>query len=117
MRVLLVEDEETLAATIQLMLRAEKCEVVTAALGDDGLRLAGKGDHDIILLDLNLPDMSAADKDEPIARIHAIVRRPAEQVEAVVRCGDLTVRLAAKTAEIAREPAPLTGKDFAMLEI
>ena len=37
MRVLLVEDEPTLAQSIELMLRSERFEVVTAALGEEGL--------------------------------------------------------------------------------
>src|SRR5439155_3490477 len=56
-------------------------------------------------------------KDELIARIHAIVRRSAEQAEAVVQCGDLAVRLGAKRAEIAGKPVNLTGKEYAMLEL
>src|SRR3954451_320554 len=58
MRVLLVEDEPTLAQSIELMLRSENFEVATAALGEEGLRLARSHEHEIILLDLNLPDMS-----------------------------------------------------------
>ena len=56
-------------------------------------------------------------KDELIARIHAIVRRSTEQAEAVVRCGDLAVRLGVKRAEIAGNDVKLTGKEYAMLEI
>src|ERR671911_1310906 len=61
MRVLLVEDEPTLAQSIELMLRSETFEVVTAVLGQEGLSHAQTGTHDIILLDLNLPDMSGYD--------------------------------------------------------
>ena len=55
--------------------------------------------------------------DELIARIHAVVRRSAEQKEAVVRCGDLVLRLGAKRAEIAGKPVNLTSKEYAILEI
>ena len=58
MRVLLVEDEAAFAQTLELMLRSEAFEVVAAALGEEGLRLAKADEHDIIVLDLNLPDMS-----------------------------------------------------------
>ena len=61
MRVLLIEDEPTLAQSIELMLRSEKFDVTLAALGEDGLSLAREGAHDIVLLDLNLPDMSGYD--------------------------------------------------------
>src|SRR3954451_23431802 len=56
-------------------------------------------------------------REELVARIHAVVRRSAEEAEAVVRCGDLTVRLGMKRAEIARKPVPLTGKEYAVLEL
>ena len=61
MRVLLIEDEPTLAHSIELMLRSEKFDVVLAALGEDGISLAQTGLHDLVLLDLNLPDMSGYD--------------------------------------------------------
>ena len=58
MRVLLIEDEPALAQIIELMLRSEKLDVIIAGLGESGLALAQADAHDIILLDLNLPDMS-----------------------------------------------------------
>ena len=45
MRVLLIEDEPTLAHSIELMLRSEKFDVVLAALGEDGISLAETGSH------------------------------------------------------------------------
>src|SRR3954469_20056641 len=160
MRILLTEDELTLAQSIELMLRSESFEVITASLGEDGLSLARSQEYEIILLDLNLPDMSGYEvlrslrtarvttpvlilsgldgidskvkglgfgaddyltkpfhNDELVARIHAIVRRSAEQAEAVVHCGDQVVRLGMKRAEIAGKPVTLTGKEYAMLEL
>ena len=57
MRVLLIEDEPTTAKAIELMLEAEGFNVYTTDLGEEGLDLAKLYDYDIILLDLNLPDM------------------------------------------------------------
>ena len=51
-----------------------------------------------------------------VARIHAVVRRSQGHAESVVQVGDLTVNLDAKTAEIAGERVPLTGKEYQMLE-
>jgi two-component system cell cycle response regulator CtrA len=160
MRVLLIEDELTLAQSIELMLRPANIELATTDLGEEGLKLAVGREHDIILLDLNLPDMSGYEvlrslrasrvktpvlilsglagienkvkglgfgaddyltkpfhKDELVARIHAIVRRSAEHVEAVVHCGDLAVRMEAKKAEIAGKPVYLTTKEYGILEL
>jgi len=61
MRVLLIEDEPTTAKAIELMLTAQSFTVDTTDLGEDGLNLGKLYDYDIILLDLNLPDMHAYD--------------------------------------------------------
>ena len=58
MRVLLIEDEPTTARAIELMLTAEGFNVYSTDLGEEGLDLGKLYDYDIILLDLNLPDMS-----------------------------------------------------------
>ena len=119
MRVLLIEDDSATAQSIELMLKLDSFNVYTTDLGEEGVDLGKIYDYDIILLDLNLPDMSGFDvlrklrvskvttpililsglaaiedkikglgfgaddymtkpfhKDELVARIHAIVRRP-----------------------------------------
>ena len=58
MRVLLIEDDSTTARSIELMLKAERLNVYTTDLGEEGIDLGKIYDYDIILLDLNLPDMS-----------------------------------------------------------
>jgi two-component system cell cycle response regulator CtrA len=58
MRVLLIEDDASTARSIELMLKSEGFNVYTTDLGEEGVDLGKVYDHDIILLDLNLPDMS-----------------------------------------------------------
>jgi two-component system, cell cycle response regulator CtrA len=58
MRVLLVEDDGATAHSIELMLKSESFNVYTTDLGEEGVDLGKLYDYDIILLDLNLPDMS-----------------------------------------------------------
>ncbi len=58
MRVLLVEDDSATAQSIELMLKSESFNVYTTDLGEEGVDLGRLYDYDIVLLDLNLPDMS-----------------------------------------------------------
>lgn len=58
MRILLVEDDRTTSRSIELMLTHANLNVFCTDLGEDGIDLAKLYDYDLILLDLNLPDMS-----------------------------------------------------------
>jgi two-component system cell cycle response regulator CtrA len=160
MRVLLIEDDSSTAQSIELMLKSEGFNVYTTDLGEEGVDLGKLYDYDIILLDLNLPDMpgyevlkmlrvakigtpvlilsgtadidakvrgfgSGADdymtkpfhKDELIARINAIVRRSKGHSQSVIKTGDITVNLDAKTCEVEGQRVHLTGKEYQMLEL
>jgi two-component system cell cycle response regulator CtrA len=57
-RILLVEDDPTTSRSIELMLTHANLNVFCTDLGEDGIDLAKLYDYDLILLDLNLPDMS-----------------------------------------------------------
>ncbi len=61
MRVLLVEDDSATAQSIELMLKSEGFNIYTTDLGEEGVDLGKLYDYDIILLDLNLPDMPGFD--------------------------------------------------------
>ena len=61
MRILLIEDDSTTAQTIELMLKTESFSVYTTNLGEDAIDLGKLYDYDLIILDLNLPDMSGYD--------------------------------------------------------
>ncbi|WP_095589635.1 response regulator transcription factor CtrA [Actibacterium ureilyticum] len=58
MRILLIEDDPTTSKSIELMLTHANLNVYATDLGEDGVDLAKIYDYDLILLDLNLPDMS-----------------------------------------------------------
>ncbi len=58
MRALLIEDDAGVAKSIELMLKVESICVYRTDLGEEGVDLAKIYDYDIVLLDLNLPDMS-----------------------------------------------------------
>jgi two-component system, cell cycle response regulator CtrA len=61
MRLLLIEDDTATAQSVELMLKSESFNIYTTDLGEEGIDLSKIYDYDIILLDLNLPDMSGFD--------------------------------------------------------
>jgi two-component system, cell cycle response regulator CtrA len=58
MRILLVEDDPTTSRSIELMLTHANLNVYCTDMGEEGIDLAKLYDYDLILLDLNLPDMT-----------------------------------------------------------
>ncbi|WP_368343800.1 response regulator transcription factor CtrA [Pelagovum sp. HNIBRBA483] len=58
MRILLVEDDPTTAKSIEMMLTHANLNIYVTDMGEEGLDLAKLYDYDLILLDLDLPDMS-----------------------------------------------------------
>ena len=57
MRILLVEDDPTTSKSVEMMLTSANLNVYATDLGEEGIDLARLYDYDLILLDLNLPDM------------------------------------------------------------
>jgi two-component system cell cycle response regulator CtrA len=160
MRILLVEDDSGTAHSIELMLKSESFNIYTTDLGEEGIDLGKIYDYDIILLDLNLPDMSGFEvlrslrvskvktpililtglaaiedkvrgfgfgaddyltkpfnRNELVARIHAIVRRSKGHAQSVIQIGDLIVNVDAKKVEVNGAPVYLTPKEYKMLEL
>ena len=68
MRVLYVEDDGTVAKSVQLMLESEGHDCDATDSGKRAIELAKRGRYDIILLDIMLPDI---DGYEVIKRLRA----------------------------------------------
>src|SRR5678815_739655 len=61
MRLLLVEDEEKIARLVRRALVAERLSVDVAKNGREGLDLANTYDYDLLILDLQLPELSGSE--------------------------------------------------------
>ena len=58
MRVLLIEDDAAIAQSVVLTLKPEAFHVYSTEMGEEGVDLGKIYDYDVILLDMDLPDMS-----------------------------------------------------------
>ncbi|MEZ5936954.1 MAG: response regulator transcription factor [Hyphomonadaceae bacterium] len=61
MRVLLIEDDDQIARSVELMLKAAGFNVFTTDTGEEGVDLGKVYEYDLIILDLGLPDISGYD--------------------------------------------------------
>ena len=56
-------------------------------------------------------------REELVARIHAIIRRSKGHAQSIIHTGKIAVNLDAKTVEVDGHPVHLTGKEYQMLEL
>jgi len=61
MNILVIEDDAAVRDSIELMLKVHGWEVFGTDSGEDGLSLAQQSAFDLVLLDLNLPDINGMD--------------------------------------------------------
>ncbi len=95
-------------------LRMSKCDTPTLILSgfdaaDNKIKGFGVGADDYLTKPFN--------REELVARIHAIVRRSKGHAQSIIRTGKVAVNLDAKTVESNGHPVHLTGKEYQMLEL
>ena len=73
MRLLLVEDEEKLARLVKRALTSERFSVDVAHTGREGLELAHSYDYDLLILDLQLPELGGGEILRRVRRINSNV--------------------------------------------
>jgi two-component system, cell cycle response regulator CtrA len=61
MRILIVEDEVNVARVLEMRLERAGLKSFSTSLGEEAIELAAIYDYDLIVLDLNLPDMYGGD--------------------------------------------------------
>jgi two-component system, OmpR family, copper resistance phosphate regulon response regulator CusR len=71
MRLLLVEDEEKLARLVKRALTSERFSVDVAHTGREGLDLANTYDYDLLILDLQLPELSGGEVLRRVRRVNS----------------------------------------------
>ncbi len=67
-RILLIEDDESLAINLREVLEEEGMGVTVGTRGDDGLKISSQGEFDVVLTDLRLPGLGGL---ELVRQIHA----------------------------------------------
>lgn len=159
MRILLVEDDRRLAENVGLQLREAGFSVDVVGGGQDALYEAAIYPYDLIVLDLQLPDLDGVEvcralrargtptrilmataRDavedriggletgaddylvkpystrELVARVRALLRRPADSLPATLRVEDLELDTGLREGRRGDRRIPLTTKEFAVLE-
>ena len=125
-RILIIDDEAAIRKFVRIGLNAQRCDVIEAGNGADGLHLVSSRRPDLIVLDLGLPDV---DGQEVIEAIRAVSAAPivvlsvrAEEHEKITALdhgasdyvtkpfsiGELTARIRALLRDRHTGPAPAT---------
>jgi response regulator RpfG family c-di-GMP phosphodiesterase/serine/threonine protein kinase len=83
-RILIVDDESSVRGLCRQILKAEGAEVEVAANGAQALAMTAKGDFDLVLLDVAMPDMNGV---EVLARLRQL---PKSHLKVLMFSGHLT---------------------------
>ncbi len=112
MNVLVVDDDDTLRALLVAELGRLGHAVTAAATGEEGLRLSGQPEPDVVLLDLSLPDRSGL---EVLQRLRE--ERPGVEVVVLTAHGTIDSAIAAMRLgayEFLQKPLALAAIELAL---
>src|SRR6476469_4391264 len=114
-RVLVVDDEPSLAELLASVLRYEGWNVVTAGSGAEAVRTAREFRPDAVVLDIMLPDFNGL---EVMRRLRALLRRAnltRARTEGSLVVGDLTMDEDAREVRRDGDLIDLTATEFELL--
>ena len=117
--VLIVDDEAPLTRTLQLRLGALGYQAATAGCAREALAFAAEHAVDLVLLDVNLPDMSGYQVARQLRRLYApwtlpilmltVNRRPIDQLRGFAHGADAYLTKPFNAAELCGAVARLIG--------
>ncbi|NTV62325.1 MAG: response regulator, partial [Oscillochloris sp.] len=108
-RILLVEDNEVNIVAISDYLQARGYELVIARNGQEALRRAGEQSIDLILMDIQMPEMDGLEATRRLRDIPAYAAVPIIALTALAMPGDRERCLAAGANEYLTKPVSLRG--------
>lgn len=93
MRVLLVEDDQSMVRSLHLMLKSETLNLSCTDNGEEAIELAKVYDHDVIILDIGLPDMTGFD-------VLRALRQAKVQTPVLVLSGNIAIEAKIKSLDL-----------------
>ena len=87
-RVLVIEDHEDNRRIVRDLLTSAGYEIVEAATGEDGVRLAETQPPDLILMDIDLPDIDGYEATRRLRELPALRSVPVVAVTSYALSGD-----------------------------
>jgi two-component system phosphate regulon response regulator PhoB len=102
--VLIVDDEPTVVELVRVTLEDDRVSVIAATSGADALALAAEAQPDLILLDVNLPDLSGLEVCRRLRREPSFAGSRIVMLTAAAQREDVNRGLAAGADEYLTKP-------------
>ena len=107
-RLLVVEDSDAVRDVLAIKLRREKYNVVEATNGREALEQVASGNTDLVLLDMQLPDMSGLQVLRELRRSRSMLDMPVIVVSGLDRPDDVVTALQSGANDYVTKPFDLT---------